>query len=424
VSNALYLRWTQIAAANHERPAVFGESGGILTFAGLAAKVAALGVADGPVVARSGGAGFLVATLQAWRDGVPVVPVERDAPAPPVPTNVPAGTVLAKFTTGSSGVPRYIYFTASQVAADAAQIVTGMGLTPERVNLAVISAAHSYGFSSLVLPLLLFGVALRIVPVPFPDMVAKALSAHPRVTLAAVPTMWRAWLRAGILNHPDALCISAGAPLALDLEAAIFARFNLKVHNFYGTSECGGISYDPTPVPRSDPRDAGLPLPGVVLDTSQPRLRVISAATATGYEFTIPGDDLGNGAFLTHDFAKVDGGRVMLLGTDAASINVAGRKVSPAAIEAAVRTASPLSRVKVFGIPSNNPERVEEIVAAIAPPVELAALKTALAAALPSWEFPRHWWIDPPADLWNQSTPQPWALAWTRKPLTPPSRSA
>ena len=48
-----------------------------------------------------------------------------------------------------------VAFTAAQLMADAENIVTTMGLRPDWPNLGVLSLAHSYGFSNLVLPLLL-----------------------------------------------------------------------------------------------------------------------------------------------------------------------------------------------------------------------------------------------------------------------------
>ena len=52
--------------------------------------------------------------------------------------------------------------------ADAENIVATMGLRPDWPNLGVISLAHSYGFSNLVLPLLLHGIPLILAPVPLP----------------------------------------------------------------------------------------------------------------------------------------------------------------------------------------------------------------------------------------------------------------
>ena len=53
----------------------------------------------------------------------------------------------------TTGAARVIAFTAGQLAADVENIVATMGLRPNWPNLGVISMAHSYGFSNLVLPL-------------------------------------------------------------------------------------------------------------------------------------------------------------------------------------------------------------------------------------------------------------------------------
>ena len=77
--------------------------------------------------------------------------------------------------------------------ADAENIVATMGLRADWPNLGVISMAHSYGFSNLVLPLLLHGIPLILAPAPLPEIIRRAAENEPAITLAAVPAMWRAW---------------------------------------------------------------------------------------------------------------------------------------------------------------------------------------------------------------------------------------
>ena len=137
-----------------------------------------------------------------------------------------------------------------------------MGLRPDWPNLGVISLAHSYGFSNLVLPLLLHGIPLILVPAPLPEMIRRAAGEESVVTLAAVPALWRAWHEAGGVPSQVRLAISAGAPLPLNLERAVFEASGIKIHNFYGASECGGIAYDASAAPRTDAALAGTPLPG------------------------------------------------------------------------------------------------------------------------------------------------------------------
>ena len=86
-----------------------------------------------------------------------------------------------------------MWLTSDQLQADVDQIVSTMGLQWDRPNLGVISLAHSYGFSNLVLPLLLHGIPLVLVKDALPGTMATALSSVQRATLPAVPAMWRAW---------------------------------------------------------------------------------------------------------------------------------------------------------------------------------------------------------------------------------------
>ena len=393
-----YLRWLEISRRHAARPAIF-DGDRVLTFAALAAAVSHAPPATAPVIARGGGLEFFVEILRAWRDGQAVIPVERDAPEPVLHRPPPAGTCLVKYTPGASGIPRGIFLNAAQVAADGDRIVGAMGLTPATPNLAVISLAHSYGFSNVVLPLVMHGVPVHLAPVPFPRMIEEIFKQHPALVVPAVPSMWRAWHRAGILKGaPISLALSAGAPLALALENDVFAASGLKIRNFYGASECGGISFDTTGTPRDSAGEVGTPLPGVQVSIGRDgRLLVESSSVATGYDDPREDDLLENGAYLTRDLGFLDAaGKIHLTGTLGGAINVAGRKVSPAKVEAALLSTGLLRRVKVFGIPSNDPERFEEIVALVEPQsgISLDDLKAAAAGKLQNWELPRHWRTD------------------------------
>jgi long-chain acyl-CoA synthetase len=392
-----YLRWLETSRRHATRPAIF-DGDRVVTFGDLVAAVSLAPVATAPVIARSGSMDFFVEILRAWRDGQAVIPVERDAAEPVLHRPPPAGTCLVKYTPGASGIPRGIFLSGSQVVADGDRLVEAMELSPATPNLAVISPAHSYGFSNVVLPLLLHGVPVHLAPVPFPRVIEEIFRMHPALVVPAVPSIWRAWHRAGILKGaPISLALSAGAPLALALEAEVFAAAGLKIRNFYGASECGGISLDTTATPREFAENVGTPLPGVTVTIgAEGRLLVASNAVATGYDATRADDVLGSGEYLTRDLGFLDpSGKIHLTDTLGAAINVAGRKVSPAKVEAAILATGLVRRIKVSGIPSNDPERFEEIAATVelSPGVRLDDLKSATAGALQNWELPRHWKI-------------------------------
>ena len=102
---------------------------------------------------------------------------------------------------------------------------------------------------------------------------------------------------------------------------------------------------------------------------------------------------LGNGCFRTSDLAEIFGGLVYLRGRAGDQINVAGRKVSPETIERVLLKHPLVSECLVFGVPSRDRERTEEIVAYVVPaaPATGEVLKQFLLELLPAWQIPREW---------------------------------
>lgn len=403
-----YSRWLQTLGRFRDRIAII-DGGDTWTFADLEEGLAMMPVATGPLLARGGVADVTVATLRGWRDGQALLPLEKDAPEPELPAEILGDIAHLKLTPGIAGKPRAVFFTADQITADGDRIAAAMGLSPEVPNLAAISVTHSYGFSSIILPLLLHGVPVHAVEVPFPRVVADALAMHERIVVPAVPSIWRAWQRSGILAEASAriaLAVSAGAPLSLELETAVFDSSGLKLHNFYGASECGGISYDSSAKPRSCASDLGTPLDGVSVSVhGSGRFLVASTSVATGYTETRPGEILGEGRFLTQDFGEIPDRHLQLGSSGAESINVAGRKIGPAKIEGVLMATGLVARARVFGVAAHDPERVEEITAMVElkPDVLLEDLRQLVLAKLAGWEFPRHWVTDAEPGLWQSS---------------------
>jgi long-chain acyl-CoA synthetase len=300
-----------------------------------------------------------------------------------------------KTTPASTGVPRAVAFTEEQMAADAANIVATMELRPDWPNLGVISMAYSYGFSNLVLPLLLHGIPLFLAPSPLPEVLRNAARTGEDFTVAAVPALWHAWHKAGAILHNVRLAISAGAPLPLSLERAVFEEHGIKIHNFYGSTECGGIAYDGTAKPRTDETTVGRPLKNVkVKVNSEGVLLVRSRAVGVTY-WPNPEAALGHGVFQTRDLAELKNGKICLRGSNSDQINVAGRKVSPATIEQSLREHEAVAECLVFGVPSGNADRTDVIVACVSADRNGIQddLKQFLLQRLPGWQVPREWWF-------------------------------
>src|SRR4029079_5166809 len=112
----------------------------------------------------------------------------------------------------------------------------------------------------------------------------RAAASETSLTLAAVPALWRTWHDANVIPYNVRLAISAGAPLPVALEQNIFAVCGLKIHNFYGSSECGGIAYDAMSGPRTDGSCAGAPMRNVNVSVAENGcLEIRSAAVGETY---------------------------------------------------------------------------------------------------------------------------------------------
>ena len=337
---------------------------------------------------------FVFSTLRAWRFGKVVCPLEAGKTQPEF-QDLPENCVHLKVTSASTGAARLAAFTSEQLAADAENIMATMPLQRSAPNLGVISLAHSYGFSNLVLPLLLHGVPLAIADSVLPETIRRAANKFPSITLPAVPALWRVWLGADAIPKNLHLAISAGAPLPMKLEQDIFKKCGVKIHNFYGASECGGIAYDRTDIPRKDFRFVGQPLENVQLNVNQNGcLEVRSKAVGETY-WPVGEKTLNGGRFITSDLADLRHGKVLLMGRAGDQINVAGRKVTPEMIETVLLTHPEVMDSLVFGIPSEDAERGETIVACVAINGRLTGeiLKQFLLAKLPAWKVPREWWL-------------------------------
>lgn len=401
MSGVLWDTWKQMVEAHGERIAVCDAvTGEEHRFAALQRALDALP----PLAPRSlhvasiagGVLPFVLQTLRAWRDDAVLCPMEREgAPLPDI-TGLPAGVAHLKLTSGSTGEPRCVMFRPEQLAADAENIRASMSLDAAFPNLAVISAAHSYGFSNLVLPLLLHGHPMVTVPDALPGSLRAAFALHHRFTLPAVPAMWRAWWQAGLLyDAPLALAISAGAPLPLKVEQGVFEATGIKIHNFYGSSECGGIAYDRSDVPRHDAALAGTAMEGVKLHVNAEGCLTVEGCNV-GEGYWPRGDDaLCGGRFTTSDLAELQDGAVLMRGRLSDAINIAGRKLNPADVEAVLLSCAAVKHCVVFGVPSADPTRCEEAVACVhvRKGITERALRDVAASHLAAWQVPRQFWF-------------------------------
>jgi acyl-CoA synthetase (AMP-forming)/AMP-acid ligase II len=315
--------------------------------------------------------------------------------------SLPPGSAVIKLTSGSTGRPRGIAVGAAHLFADGRQILCGMEIGSDDVNLGVIPPAHSYGLGNLVMPLVLQGTRLLILRDPLPATLSTILSLEEPCIFPGVPALFEMLARLpeqAMAPKGLRLCISAGAPLRPGTAVAFRRRFGLPVRSLYGASECGGITYDASPdgqVAEASDGSVGLPLPEVEVRLSgeEGRVTVKSSAVAFGYLSGVEasGDgEFSEGWFKTGDTGRFDDqGRLILTGRIGALVNVAGRKVNPREVETALLGVPGVGDAAVLGVP--DAARGEALVACLVTQAELSRemVMSCLRQELAGYKLPR-----------------------------------
>lgn len=292
----------------------------------------------------------------------------------------PGGGALIKLTSGTTGVPRALEFSGEAVVADCDQVCETMGIGAGDLNYGVIAFSHSYGFSNLVTPLLFRGVPLVAARDSLPRALGDGLAATGATVLPAVPAIFRAL--AGVEGATATrlrLCVSAGAPLQSRIGRGFFESHGLKIRSFYGASECGGICFDASEAVDVVDGFVGTPMRGVkVTRRDDGTVSVRSAALHAG-----AGDEFVPGDLLEGDEAT----GLRIVGRVSELVNVGGRKVSPAAVEAVLAGHPEVLEVAVFG--RGDASRAESLVALVVGEVDGAELRAWSAERLAGWQVPR-----------------------------------
>ena len=308
---------------------------------------------------------------------------------------------LLKLTSGTTAAPRAIRFRSHQLLADCNQICDTMGISDGDLNFAVIPISHSYGFSNLLTPLIAPGVSMVVSRDRTPRAVLADLARTGATVFPGTPVFYQAFCEMEDVPMLPRLrlCISAGAPLSSAVARRFVEKFKQPIHSFYGASECGGICYDQEGTTFEDGL-VGRPMRGVEIELVDPtasasQIRVRSKAVSDGY-FPEPDEQkLGDGVFVPDDLLAQNNSLLRIVGRVSDVINVAGKKVNPAEIEAHLLRFEGVRQAVVFGCPAGAGLRNEEVAACImAPPhVTQNDLLRFCRAALSPWQVPKRIFI-------------------------------
>ena len=167
---------------------------------------------------------------------------------------------------------------------------------------------------------------------------------------------------------------ASAAVVAAEPAAAFAARFGRRIHNFYGSSETGGICYDRSGEATLTGRSVGQPLEGVALQFR------------TGQRFTVGSAAvMGRGRHPAADRGEINAlGELVLLGRADRSVKIAGRRLDLGEVEAALRAIPGVREACVL----THPQRAGARAAAVATSLGVNDLRAYLGGRLAPWKIP------------------------------------
>lgn len=317
---------------------------------------------------------------------------------------------LFKFSSGSTGAPKAVLWTAANLRAAAESVLETLWLDESDVVLAPVPLSHSYGFDLGVLPLVFAGTRLvirsRFSPKPIlRDLVEERIS-----VFLGVPAMYSVLNRKRLEPVPDLSSVryllSCTAPLPVPQLEAFRRRFNAQIFQHYGSSETGGISLHVSSEIEKRPASVGCAMKNVgvsIVDSDGETLPagcrgevVISGeTTAAGYvqqEKPVVGgkNRFRDGRYWTGDVGLLDDdGFLFLDGLREGVITVGGWKVSLAEVTRVLESHPAVAKGKVTALPG--PQRKRRVMAAVTlhDPVDEAELIAFCQALLADYKVPR-----------------------------------
>jgi acyl-CoA synthetase (AMP-forming)/AMP-acid ligase II len=273
---------------------------------------------------------------------------------------------LIHLTSGSSGTPKGVLRTEPDLAEEASNVASALGLTPDDAVLCATPVYHSFA-SGLLTACLAAGTPCLLMDRLAPAALLDLARREGATLIAGVPYVYQtlAALSTGASLPALRLAISGGAHLHDETASRFRKRFGAPLVQEYGLSEAGIVTLNldgpaasvGAPIPNvalriADPEDASRDLPlgvtgEVVALREAPPAGYLDHPGETAATFTPYG-------IRTGDLGQLDAeGRLVLTGRIKSMINVAGAKVAPREVEEALLAHPAVSEAVACGIPDD-----------------------------------------------------------------------
>lgn len=330
--------------------------------------------------ARQSAAGAVIGTADAIRavgDAAPIgLPLEdvggTTSGGGVAPPRDPARAALLLHSSGTTGLPKVVVRSGRSLDAVAEAMAEAVGFRPDDRVLACVPLCHSYGVEHGLLAPLWAGSAVRLCQGFDLPTVSAELDAGATI-FPGVPFIYETLARQSAGRRFPRLrrAYSAGGPLPAAVRDAVRDGLGVAVSQLYGATELGSVTYADPDLPGFDPASVGRAMRGVDVrilptdpaftetpstDTPLPpgvdgHVAIRADSMFDGYLDDSPGTP-PDGYFPTGDLGRLDAhGNLTITGRTKLLIDVAGLKVNPLEVEAALGRHPAVSACVVVPLP-------------------------------------------------------------------------
>lgn len=192
------------------------------------------------------------ASAAAAERGLPFWRVESGAEFDAVALTVahehePDDTAIILYTSGTTGRPKGVELTATNLLDTTSSFQPVLALTPDDRFGTALPLFHVYGQAVVMNTALVTGAALSLLSPFEPTRMLEMIRRDQLTALAGVPTMWNAMLHAAADFGPSdfehlRLATSGGASLPVEVMRAFKERFDCAILEGYGLTESTGAA--------------------------------------------------------------------------------------------------------------------------------------------------------------------------------------
>ena len=308
------------------------------------------------------------------------------------------------FTTGSTGVPKPVFWSTSALLRASRAVTLGLGLVPGDGIVGALPLNHTHGFRAVLLGGVHLGGTLALVPRFDHRSVLELFASGEYRHFPCTPFMADLLARCPLPSAPKApeLIRTGTGRVSEQVFRTFAARFGVPVRQGYGATESGIIAQDAGPAEEVRWDTAGLPVPGVELsigdDPAHPhpsgrigRIWFRTDAHMDGYGFphALEPREQRDGWFATADVGMLDRrGKLAVTGRiDDRFKTVAGQLVDPSVVADVLRQHPGVREVAVFPLDEASGIFIGALVEG-EPAVEVEALRILTSQRLPPWARP------------------------------------